>query len=307
MDIATRTSMQILQMLVILIIGGYAYKTKIIHDNGLKSLTNVLLEIVSPLLIFTSYQRDYNPEQVKGLILAFILSLISIIIAIFISLIVIKKSDERDYLVERMAIMYTNCGFIGLPLMSALYGPIGVFYCTGFITAFNLVCWSYGISMLEKLPIKQKLVKIVTGRNMIAIFLGLFFYFFSIRLPNIILSPLTSIGGMNASLALLIVGATIMKNPLKRIFANPRGYYILIIHNIIIPIIILLLLTFVKASPMIKTIVLIAMACPVGATTTTFSLKFNRDDLYASSLLGLSTIACVFTIPFILYLNSFFI
>jgi len=307
MTIAAQTSFQILQMLVILAIGAYAYKKEIIHDNGLKSLTNLLLEIVSPLLIFTSYQRDYNQEQVNGLITTFILSFFSIIIAIIISLIVIKKTDKRDYLVERMAIMYTNCGFIGLPLMSALYGQIGVFYCTGFITAFNLICWSYGISMLQKQPLKDKIINIITGRNMIAIFLGLFCYFFSIRVPNTLLSPLTSIGSMNATLALLIVGATIMKTPLKHMFQNPRGYYILLIHNLIIPIIILFILSKVNASNIIKNIVLIAMACPVGATTTTFSLKFNKDDLYASSLLGLSTLACIITIPFILYINNIFI
>lgn len=305
MDIASRTSIQILQMLVILIIGGYAYKKKIIQDNGLKSLTNILLEIVSPLLIFTSYQRDYNQEQIKGLILVFILSLISILIAILISLLVIKKDEKKDYLVERMAIMYSNGGFIGLPLMSALYGPLGVFYCTGFITAFNLICWSYGISMLEKLPLKEKLIKIITGRNMIAIFSGLFCYFLSIRLPNIIIAPMTSIGSMNSSLAILIVGATVIKTPLKNMFTNIRGYYILLIHNLLIPIIVLLLLMNLNVSIMIKNIVLIAVACPVGATTTTFALKFGKNELYASSLLGLSTIACIFTIPFVLFLSSF--
>lgn len=307
MEIATRTSMQIIQMLVILAIGAYAYKKEIIHDNGLKSLTNVLLEIVSPLLIFTSYQRDYNIEQVRGLIITFFLSLISIIIAIIIALIVIKKTEKRDYLVERMAIMYTNCGFIGLPLMSALYGPLGVFYCTGFITAFNLICWSYGVSMLVKLPLKEKIIKIITGRNMIAIILGLLFYFFSIRLPNTLLNPMISIGSMNASLALIIVGATIMKNPIKRMFLDLRGYYILIIHNIIIPFIIVLFLTKINTTDMIKNIVLIAMACPVGATTTTFALKFNRDEKYASSLLGLSTIFCVITIPLLIFINTFFL
>jgi len=307
MEIATRTSTQIIQMLVILIIGAYAYKKEIIHDNGLKSLTNILLEIVSPLLIFTSYQRAYDTDQVKGLIITFILSMISIIIAILISLIVIKKSNKRDYLVERMAIMYTNCGFIGIPLMYALYGPIGVFYCTAFITAFNLICWSYGISMLVTLPLKEKLIKIISGRNMIAIILGLLFYFFSIQIPNILLNPMISIGSMNSTLALLIVGATIMKNPLKKMFLDSRGYYIFGIHNIIIPLIIILLLTLVNTTDMIKNIILIAMACPVGATTTTFSLKFNRDEKYASSLLGLSTIACVFTIPLLIYINSFFL
>ncbi len=304
MDIASQTTLQIIQMLVILSIGAYAYKKEIIPDSSLKSLTGILLEIVNPLLIFTSYQREYNQEQVKGLVFTFVLSFVALFIAILVSRIAVKKTDKRDYLVERMAIMYSNCGFIGLPLMYALFGQIGVFYCTGFITAFNIMCWSYGIGILVKLPFKEKVIKVVTGRNMIAIFLGLFCYIFSIRLPEIIVSPLAAVGSMNSSLALLIVGATVMKNPLKDMFNNIRGYYILVIHNLVIPIIVLLLLSLIEGDEMIKTIVLIAIACPVGATTTTFALRFNRDELYASSLLGLSTIASVITIPFILYLNS---
>jgi hypothetical protein len=306
MDVATRTSLQIIQMIVILAFGAYAYKKTIIQENGLKSLTNILLEIVSPLLIFTSYQRDYDQEQVRGLIITFILSFLSICIAIILARILIKKSTKTDYLVERMAVMYTNCGFIGLPLMNAVYGQLGVFYCTGVITAFNIICWSYGISMLIKLPLKEKIIKIITGRNMLAIILGLLCYFFSIRVPSLVLAPMKSIGDMNGSLALLIVGATIMKCPLKKLFGDLRSYYILFLHNILIPIIIIFFLLKINAPIMLKNIVLIAMACPVGATTTTFSLLYDRDELYASSLLGLSTIASIITIPIILFLNSFF-
>jgi len=307
MEIAIKTSLQILQMLVILSIGAYAYKKEIISNNGLKTLTNLLLEIVMPLLIFTSYQRDYNSEQVKGLIITFFLSILSIIIAIIISIIVIKKNNKRDYLVERMSIMYTNCGFIGIPLMSALYGPLGVFYCTGFITAYNLICWSYGISMLVKLPLKEKLIKIFTGRNMIAIALGLLFYFFSIRIPETIVNPMKTIGSMNSPLALLIVGGTIMKSPIRKIFFDLRSYYILFIHNLIIPLIIILLLSQINTTNLIKNVILIAMACPIGVISTTFSLKFNRDEKYASSLLGLSTIFSIITIPLAIYINTFFL
>ncbi len=307
MEIAIKTSLQILQMLIILSIGAYSFKKKIISNNGLKTLTNVLLEVVMPLLIFTSYQRDYNSEQVKGLIVTFFLSILSIIIATIISIIVIKKNNKRDYLVERMSIMYTNCGFIGIPLMSALYGPLGVFYCTGFITAYNLICWSYGISMLVKLPLKEKIIKIITGRNMIAIALGLLFYFFSIRIPETIVNPMKTIGSMNSPLALLIVGGTIMKSPIRKIFLDFRSYYILIIHNLIIPLIIILLLSQVNTSDLIKNVILIAMACPIGVISTTFSLKFNRDEKYASSLLGLSTIFSIITIPLAIYINTFFL
>ena len=112
MDIASQTTLQIIQMLVILSIGAYAYKKEIIPDSSLKSLTGILLEIVNPLLIFTSYQREYNQEQVKGLVFTFVLSFIALFIAILVSRIAVKKTDKRDYLVERMAIMYSNCGFI---------------------------------------------------------------------------------------------------------------------------------------------------------------------------------------------------
>ena len=112
MDIASQTTLQIIQMLVILSIGAYAYKKEIIPDSSLKSLTGILLEIVNPLLIFTSYQREYN-KQVKGLHLP--LSCLYSVIAILVSRIAVKKQTKR-LLSRRMAIMY-SIGFIGLPLM----------------------------------------------------------------------------------------------------------------------------------------------------------------------------------------------
>lgn len=295
-----------------MVVGLVAAKKDIFSSDGNKKLNALLLDVVSPAVIFTSYQTELSPSKFKNLLGVIILSFILMVMAIVISRIFIKaKGDANKYLVERMAIMYTNCGNIGIPLMLALFGAEGVFLCTGFITTFNIILWSYGVMILKGSLSKTDILNVFKGPNMIAIIVGLLFYITNIRLPQIVMTPLNMIASMVTPLSMLLIGATLSSSKIKELFLKTRVYYVVIIHNILVPFCALLLYHFVLkkfliVEPIVWLIAFIGICCPVGASAPMFAMKFGKDEKYASSLLSVSTIFSILTIPLMISVNALF-
>ena len=138
---------KIIEMFIILLVGVIIYKAKIINDVSTKHLSNVLLLLVSPLLIIQSYQIDFNRELLQGLIWAFAASFLTFLFMIVASEFLCHGDRNRSS-VEKIAVSYSNSGFIGIPLISGVLGDKGVFYMTAYITVFNLLLWTHGIILM---------------------------------------------------------------------------------------------------------------------------------------------------------------
>ncbi|HNX60988.1 MAG TPA: AEC family transporter, partial [Spirochaetota bacterium] len=119
---------QISIMFLIMMIGAFCYRLNLIDRDMNKKLSNLVLLLVNPLIIFASYQREFKSSLLSGLLVSFILALAAHVIGILISLIVLRGRKNRDYLpLERFAVIYSNCGFIGIPLVNGVLGSEGVF------------------------------------------------------------------------------------------------------------------------------------------------------------------------------------
>ena len=67
------------------------------------------------------------------------------------------KKEGKDTAIERFSSVYSNCGFMGIPLVNAMFGSEGVFYLTAFITVFNILAWTHGIIIISGEKISDRL------------------------------------------------------------------------------------------------------------------------------------------------------
>jgi predicted permease len=139
---------QILIMFIILALGVVCNLKGVITRDGTKSLSVVELNIVNPVLIFMSYQTDYEPALLKGLMWSFALSAISFAAAIPLARLMVPQKSQYS-VIQRFSIIYSNCGFMGIPLIMNIYGKSGVLYLTAYITLFNLLVWTHGYIMMK--------------------------------------------------------------------------------------------------------------------------------------------------------------
>jgi predicted permease len=301
MDLALITVKKILEMFFILLIGVAACKLKAADSTTGSRMTSILLYVVSPCVILMSYQMEFDKNQLVGLAVTAGLSFASFLAAIIISGLVAPKHSGPDMAVERMSIVYSNCGFIGIPLVEGLLGGQGVFYMTSYLTVFNLFVWSHGIILMKgKTESFQDTVKNFIQPSNLAIFAGLLLYISGIKLPKLMADPVAMIGSMNTPMAMLISGINLAESDLLSSLRTPRTYLLSVARLIIVPLVTLVLLMVVHVDRVIAVTVLIAAACPSGAMGTMFAMQYHKNSQYASKLLAITTSLSLLTIPVIM-------
>lgn len=121
-------------MLLLNLVGIIAYRTKIVDKNGGRQFSSFVLEIVTPVLVVNAYSEvEYEFRLVVNMLWTFLIAAISYVVAITAAYLLIRRKAGRETEIERFSVIYSNCGFMGIPLASALLGNEGVFYATAFL------------------------------------------------------------------------------------------------------------------------------------------------------------------------------
>lgn len=290
-------------MFIILIIGAVCYKVKMINDEGKKQLSSLVMYIVNPLLIFLAYQTDFREELISGLLWTTVMAIITYAAFILLSKLIFREKEGREAAIEQFSAVYSNCGFMGTPLIFGVFGSEGVFLQNGFITVFNLCVWTHGV-MTMRGDRKASLLRAVKTPAVIAVFLGMILFFLQIRIPEIPYTALNNVAEMTTPLAMLVAGASIVSSNLMKSLKNLRVYVVAAFRLIIFPIIGFLLIMWLPASDMAKLITLIEIACPTATIGLMFAITYNKNAEYCSQIFAVTTLLSMGTLPLIVWLGS---
>lgn len=297
---------QTLIMLILIIVGIICKKTKIITDDGNKELSKLVLTVVNPIVILMAYQTDYKPQLVKNLLIAFGLSILSYIILIVAAYLLIPQKDGRETQIERFSAIYSNCGFMGIPLVNALFGSEGIFYLTAFLTVFNLVVWTHGIILISGERNLKNIVKVFYSPVITSIVLGIIMFFAQIRLPDIITDSLNFISNLNTPLAMIVSGVTIADTKILKLLKKPGIYYVSFLKLILLPLILIAVFSLFNVNEQVRITVLVAASAPAAAMCTLQCIRYEKNSLYASEIFAASTILSVVTLPIIVHIDNLF-
>lgn len=294
---------QIIIMALLILVGVICFKCGLIGKEATQSLSSLVLMVVNPIVILVSYQQPFEKRMLKGLLWSLLLALASVVISILVSAIFIRKKSGR-LSVERFACIYSNCAFMGIPLVSALYGSEGVFYLTAFVTIFNLFVWTHGVFMMEEKFNKKMIIEAAKAPAVIATFLGFALFMLKISLPDILLKTLTYLESLNTPLAMLVAGATIAQTNIFKALKNVRLYYMCFLKLLLIPAAVGAIFCFLPLDDMVIGTNILATACPTAATGTLFAIRYKKDSFYASELFALTTIFSIVTLPLIMTITQ---
>lgn len=288
---------QLLKMLILMLIGMFCYRRKIIDQTGSKMLANLLIMLVNPLVAIMALQVDYEPRLVSGLLLSYAMGAAIHGGGILIARLFIHPSSDDNYVIERFSAVYSNCGFIGIPLIQSLFGNEGVLYLTAYMTTFNFFAFTHGIGLMTGKTSLKDLKEGLLSPMIVACVFGVILFFLRIRLPGILGDSLTYISSMNTGLAMLIAGISVAQTNFRSMLKKPKLYLVAFLKLLVIPAIVLLVLIPLNLSSIVACTLLVASACPSAATCTAFTLKYQKDHRYASELYAFTTVASLVTIP----------
>ncbi|MBP1867894.1 putative permease [Clostridium tertium] len=286
-------------MFLIILIGVYGTKKHIINDDVNKGLRRILLEITLPLLVINSFSFSFDEGMGRNIITAFIYSILFMILGGIISYILLKPLKGEKKKILHFANFFSNCGFIGFPIINSIFGVEGVVYTSIFNMVFTIFLWTYGVMIFSDKLSKENIKKVLLNPSIIAVYIGIPIMIFNIKLPASILDTTKIVGDMTAPISMIIVGSILSKVKIKSIFKEASVYYGALIKLIVIPLAIYMIKLIIKDNSSVIDTIIVIQAMPAAAMTSIFAADFDKEKEYGAIVVFVTTLLSIITIPVI--------
>ncbi|MBE5858413.1 MAG: AEC family transporter [Lachnospiraceae bacterium] len=297
-----------LVILFLLICLGYGLrKAKIMGDTLDSGITKLIIYCTMPAMVLNSVISRTGEKDVslviELIIIAFAMYTILPLIAFVITkLLRIDKSIQGIY---QYLLIFANVGFMGFPLVSAIFGPDSILYAGIFNMFFNLLAYSYGViivsndSASEGAGFKLNAKTLLTPGISVSV-LALVLFFLDVRVPSMIGEAVNYVGSVTTPLAMMIIGSTLAKMNPKEVFTDIRVYVYVIVRSILIPLALFPLIKFLIKDTFSLQITFIMLAMPAASTSVLYAKEYGSDESFAARCVFLSTLLSVLTIPLLL-------
>lgn len=300
--------LQVIVLFILIFVGLFLTKTHVLTKPGTKSITNVVLYLVTPCVIIKSFiNTKYSKSTLKGLLLSFLAATVVHLVFILLATVVFRDKSDSRRRVLRFASIFGNCGFMSLPIQEAILGNEGLLYGAAFVAIFNLFSWTYGIMEMSGDKNSMSVKKVIFNPGIIGLAVGLVIFIFAIPLPSAIKLPVEYFAALNTPLPMLIIGYHLAKLDFKVAARDFRCLFCSITRILIFPVIALAVIyglgffipdlwgnLFVS--------MMIAACSPAAAYTAIFSFKFKQDTDLSVNLVSLSTLLSIITMPILITL-----
>ena len=289
---------------LIMVLGFLLGKFKLISEQTNKQLTNLLLIVFMPAALFSAFPAEYNQDSANlfysGCIAGFIVMLVLIIVA---RLIFNKKWMKSELSREsQFALIFNNATFLGYPIVVSTFGPSGILAYCGFIIAFNIALFSYGIWLFEQ-KISFKLIhSIIFNPNIIAVLIGMAFFLLNFNLPNFVTDAVSYVGSATTPLSIICIGFMLSQAKLKKIITKWKLMLTAIIQLIVGPVVSWGLLSLMQFPVDVIKFCTLIQALPTATSLGLFAVKYGGNEAESSELVTISTLFSVVTMPLMVYL-----
>lgn len=296
---------QMIQLFMVIGLGYFMKKKKILNDEVSSKLNYIVISITTPALIFSSVCTATISDK-STVLYTLVIAIALYIVLPIISYIIVKimRVPVEQKGLYMFMIIFSNIGFMGYPVMKALFGNNAILYTSIFNILFNIEVYTLGVILInygKNVETKFNLKNLLSPGIIVSI-IALFIYFLEINIPSVIVESCTMVGDMTTPLAMLIIGATLANIKVKELFTEYRLYYFTIIKQIILPVAIFPVIAYFVTDPLLRGITLVNVAMPVANSAVLFANEYGGDVELAAKSVFITTLISVITIPLIVSL-----
>ena len=296
----------VLSLFIMILVGVYGSKRKIITTAINKGLIDILIQIALPFMILSSFIYTYDDTIKTNVLKTFYYTIGVYIITIIISYLLLLPIKKHKKTILHFSNVFVNTGYIGFPVLYSIYGAEGIVYGSIFNMFFVILLWTYGLFLfkghLDKCSVKEELRKILLNPSIIAVCAGILIMLFDLKISAPILSSIKSIGSITGPLSMIIIGVILSNTKLKHYIHDWTLYYGLATKLIIIPLVIYAVSLFLGNTSKAINTVIIMSAMPASAMTAIFAESFDKEKEYAAVVVSLSTLLSLITITILIKL-----
>ena len=287
---------------IIILLGFFLGRRKLISTEANKDLVNLLLSVFMPASLFFAFPATATEDLLNLFFLGLLAGFVIMLSLILISKLIFNKNLWRKSLVTegQFAFIFNNATFLGYPIISTTFGEQGIIPYCGFIIAFNLALFSYGIWLFKHTESKHFLHKTLLNPNIIAVLLGMLIFLFHVELPDIITSSVKYVAGATTPLSLICIGFMLSSASLKKVIHSWRLLLISLIQLTLCPFVTYGLLRLIGFPDEVVVVCTLIQALPTATSLGLFAEKYGGRVEESSELVVISTICSIITLPLII-------
>lgn len=293
---------EVMVVLFIIVVLGYALcKLGYMGDKFDRKLAYLVIDVTAPALILSSAMGDQMPDHTLILPLlgvGFVTYILLLIYGFFVPRFITKSHDEQGMV--GFALMFANVGFIGYPIVASIFGPEAVFYAALLNMPNTFFIFTAGVMLVKgEYSLRQFDPKVLVSPSMIAAFLAAVLVAFDVHTPGLIARPVTMVGNITVPAALMIIGSSMARLPLREIIGSIKVYVASFFRLAVVPLSIYFIFKYCGISDAINNINTVVIAMPVASFGTMFCMKYGRNPSLMTEMTFITTVGSILTIPLI--------
>jgi malate permease and related proteins len=304
--VSADTTTIVTQMAMLFVLIGVGYACKRAHytneevDTG---LSKVVINVAMPALILSSVlssEESLTLEEI-GITFLFCMLVMLFVAALAFVFVAVFRIPSGLKGVYRFMMTFGNVGFLGFPVIQAIYGSGALIYASIFQVPFNLLCYTVGPAFIvqDKQGVRAKKVSIKTFLTPMSIscVAAILLEVFGVHNVPVVTDTLTLLGNMATPAAMIIIGSQMANMPLRDIAGTPRLWVMSAFRLIVNPLFVWLLFSQFVSDPLLLGTLVVFSAMPVANVGVMFSLLYGIDTKTLSQGIIVSTLLSLISIP----------
>ena len=291
------------KIFIFLLLGFALNKSKVINSAGERALSDILLKAVLPFMIINSSQHTYSSDAVNGMIACAVFAIIYYAASLIVLRLSLKRfrmpEDEKRIMVT--CSVFANTGFVGFPLMEALFGSYGLLLAAVYNLCYNLFFYTYAVYLFSKKP-KFALLDMFKSSVSVASVVAIVMFIIPWRMPAFIADTFKLIGDMTVPMSMMVMGSMLAGVNIKKLLTDKKAYVVSALRLIVLPGLVLgavmLASRWIALAPETKSVVVLMSALPCGSMNVIFAENYDVAPHFSARTVSLSMVFMLVTIIF---------
>lgn len=306
---------QMLVLLVMMLIGYIVFRIKWLDANACGKMSKIVVNVLNPCLMINGVLG--KAVNLKGDMLFQTLVLVVVyygaLILLSIPVASILRVKKKHYNLYRLMLIFSNVGFMGIPVVTSIYGKEAMLLIAFYNLGYNLLLYTYGIYLAstggepgEKAETAKdagwkKLLNLGVASCLISIII----FLSGVTMPDSVCTFFDYVGNAAVPLSMILIGASVAQGGKMEFFLDRKMYVFMAVKMLAIPVAAALLMRLLPWPAMVEGVFILMLAMPVGSIVVMLAAESGADEIECTKGSILTTLLSVLTIPIVSVFLSF--
>lgn len=280
-----------------MVVGYAARKAKAIDHTLVRGLSGLILNVSIPFTIIASFDRSIPRSALPDLARVGLWTIAILGASILLAKLIYRRFPEDKRKVLSYVTVFSNCGFMGFPVIESAFGKIGVMYGSIYVIIFQTLVWTYGVSIYQGAAERGQLKKALLNMGNIAVLAGLGIWLLPFDLPGAVQTSIVTLSQLTTPLSMIVVGATLAEVPVRGLLSGAELWIGTAMRIVVIPAAVYGVMRVFGVVDLPAKIAAFLTAMPAAAQSVIFAERYGANTALASRTVFVSTVLSVVTLP----------